>query len=554
MKKTKIIAILCLALANYGCDTDEFLTERNPNALDPVLFWQNTAQVEQGLSGAYGALQFNGVMGPGGAVSLVVRSDLGRPNNWEVEPRFLQTLAFNDNSPIVVDKWENVYEGVFRTNQVLENLDVVEDEERRMEIEAEARFLRGLYYYMLYQGYNGGSVILHTTVPKTFEDLNKPLAPAEEVFQLILGDLEFAEMHLPRTWDRSNLGRATWGAAAAMLGKLWINEREYVTAREYFKSIIDSDLYALAEEPGWNFDEDHEYNSESIFEVAFSSSLKPGNAWHATDGPNGSEGTRRPFSIGPTQGGGFRVVMPSYWVTMLYKADSMDRTDERYNGTDENGDPIEFVYTLRTSVSIALADDTGTRLYRRSSDQGGGYINGEGSYVKKGLNWWLAQEREQEQNSGINERMIRLADIYLLYAETLLQTGGSYTEALRYVNEIRDRGGAVELREADYDATSLMEHIMWVERPIELMFEGHDMRWEDLRRWGRTKEQYERLAAMKFVLEDKNLRWHEEDDSEDSAIQEFIEAAMAYDPARHDYFPIPATERRTNLNFDDSGN
>ena len=55
------------------------------------------------------------------------------------------------------------------------------------------------------------------------------------------------------------------------------------------------------------------------------------------------------------------------------------------------------------------------------------------------------------------------------------------------------------------NSESLMEQIMWVERPLELMFEGHDTRWEDLTRWGKVQEQYDRLASKRYVLIQKNL-------------------------------------------------
>ena len=74
-----------------------------------------------------------------------------------------------------------------------------------------------------------------------------------------------------------------------------------------------------------------------------------------------------------------------------------------------------------------------------------------------------------------------------MYAECILNTDGDYTEALVYVNHIRNRAGVELLDVANYDADSLMEHIMWVERPLELMFEGFDLRWEDLTRWGKAK-------------------------------------------------------------------
>jgi hypothetical protein len=141
----------------------------------------------------------------------------------------------------------------------------------------------------------------------------------------------------------------------------------------------------------------------------------------------------------------------------------------------------------------------------------------------------------------------------LLYAECLLQTAGDFTEALDMVNAIRTRAGVLPLTEADYDTDSLMEHIMWVERPLELMFEGHDIRWEDLTRWGKVKEQYERLAAKSYTIDGKVL--YEYDSAVHGSlkkIKEFVEAAKVYSPETHDYFPIPATELNSNPDFLDN--
>jgi hypothetical protein len=546
MKQQKLHILLISALIIFYSCSDDRLDLENPNNLSADSFWSSESDLQQGLIATYAALQLDGLLGGAAASQLPVRSDTGRPNNWNANAIGLNKLAFNENSDIVKKRWRDCYIGIYRANQVLENLDL--STQNRTQIEAEAKFLRGFYYYSLYRGYNNGSVIIHTTVPESSEDFYKSPSPAEDVYDLILSDFEFAYNNLPEQYDNNqDIGRATWGAAAAMLGKLHINEHNYTDAKDKFQEIIISNLYSLTANIGDNFDIENEMKSESIFEVAFSTELKSGTSNGAADGPLGSEATSRARTLATTQGGGYRTIMPSYYITMLFKNDVMDINNPINSNRIGNAN-----YSIRASLSIAIADDDNTTLYQRPSNQGGGYNNFEASYLKKNQNWTLFTESDQSI-SGINERAIRLADIKLLYAECLLMLDESYNGALEQVNAIRQRAGVVLLNSADYDPESLMEHIMWVERPLELMFEGHDTRWEDLIRWGKVREQYDRLASKRYVLIQKNL--YEFDPNihtnftEQTALKEFKDASEAYQPGTHNYFPIPSTEQNSNPNL-----
>ena len=545
MKLKTLNIILAGALLIFCSCNDDYLDIENPNNLSAASFWSSETDIQQGLVATYAALQRDGILGGSAATQLPVRSDVGRPNNWNANAIGLNKLTFNENSDIVKKRWRDCYIGIYRANQVLTNINNIElNEATKTQMEAEARFLRGFFYYSLYRGYNSGSVIIHTTVPESRDDFYKSPSPAEDVYNLILSDLEFAYEHLPKQYPNEDLGRATWGAATAMLGKLHINELDYISAKKYFGEILDSNLYSLVPNIGDNFNEEGEMNSESIFEVAFSTLAKPGTLGGAADGPLGSEATSRAITLATTQAGGYRTIMPSYYMTMLFKNDLMDPTNPI--NTTRTG---SAKYSMRASSSIAIADDNNTTLYQRASNLGGQYNNGEASYLKKFQNWLLDRESDQSI-SGINERVIRLADVMLLYAECLIEMGEPYSEALSLVNEIRQRAGVILLNETDYDANSIMEHIMWVERPLELMFEGHDIRWEDLTRWGKVKEQYERLASKKYVLISKVL--YEYDPvihatiNGNNILNEFTEAATIYQPGVHNYFPIPSTEQNSN--------
>lgn len=548
MRHIKYLFLVLSVLLLANCNQENFLEVKNQNNLDAGNFWATTDDLNRGLVATYAALQLEGLFGGTSATQLPVRSDVGRPNNWNANARSLQTLAFNENTSVVKERWQACYVGVYRANQVLanlENIDNISKEELTL-VEAQTRFLRGFFYYSLYRGYNKGSVILLTDVPGSREELYQKLAPAEEVYNVILSDLEFAYNNLPKEYaDEADLGRVTWGAAASMLGKLHINEKDFETAKRYFKEVIDSDLYDLVDNIEDNFSEENEFNEESIFEVSFSIEAKPGTAGSARDGATGSEATSRARILAVTSGGGWRVIMPSYWVTMLFRSDTADLS------LPMNADRVRpdgsAGYSVRASASVAIANDIHSTLYQKESNQAP-YNNREASYMKKFQNW----RKDIESNltvSGINERAIRLADIMLLYAETLIETGGSYTEALDMVNQIRARAGVKLLDAAGYNSESLMEHIMWVERPLELMFEGHDLRWEDLVRWDKAKEQYQRLAAMRFVQIDKTLHFYDPanpDHENLQQLQEFQEAADLYDPELHNYFPIPSTELTSN--------
>ena len=543
MKRNKLLILLIATLTVLcSCSYDQLNIE-NPNNLPLDNFWSSEEDIQKGLIATYAALQLDGLFGGASSTQHPVRSDTGRPNNWNANAIGLSKLAFNENSDIVKKRWRDCYIGIFRANQVLANLYTLDlSEQTRTQIEAEARFLRGFFYYSLYRGYNGGSVIIHTTPPQSSEDFYKSPSPANEVFNLIKSDLEFAYTNLPQQYENSqDLGRATWGAATAMLGKLHINAHNYDLAKMKFKEILDSNLYSLTANIGDNFDAEHEMNSESIFELAFSTELSQGSSGSAADGPLGSEATSRARTLATVEGGGYRTIMPSYYMTMLFKKDTMDIT----NPINSNRTGVAN-YSIRASMSIAIANDDNTTLYQNPSNLGGAYNNNEASYLKKFQNWTLLRESDQSI-SGINERVIRLADVMLLYAECLIQTGGAYTEALDLINEIRYRAGVVLLEPVDYDNSSTMEHIMWTERPLELMFEGHDTRWEDLTRWDKVQEQYDRLALKSYVLISKNL--YEFDPAihnEGNKLIEFESAATSYQSAIHNYFPIPSTEQNSN--------
>lgn len=568
MKKSNIYILLSgLLLLLSACNEEEFLTRTNPNTITTDLYWQSPEDFESGLAATYGALQFRAVSGDQLTYEWV-RGDIGGTEPWYPQLPF-RNLTFNDNTEFVTARWNELYVGIFRANQVLENLleqkltTFASGQAER--IEAQARFLRGMYYFWLVNTYNGA--IVHTEVATDGDDFAKPFSSKDQVYNdVIIPDFEFALANLPQSWPSADdLGRVTTGTAASMLGKVHLFNGNWAEAAAYFKQVIDSGVYELTADVMDNFTDENEFNSESIFEVSYSNVLKPGISAHVVDNSiyeNGTEATALAQAIGQLSFGGFNVVLPSYYLHELFINDEIDPAQSINAGRAQSS---------RTYATIVPRNGDGM-YYGLPIREKPGWAFGQSAYIKKFTNWYQwDQEDPATLRSGINFRHIRLADVYLMYAEAILNRDGegATTEAMEYIDRVRSRAGVLTLAQymdanngqipvlhisqihgermfTDPNAEALLTHLRRVERPLELCFEGH--RWVDLVRWGMVKEVFEELRADE-VWREQNI-----DLSNPVAplfIQERIRpdfkvAADNYNPAAHDYFPIPTGEVQSN--------
>ncbi|WP_373400023.1 RagB/SusD family nutrient uptake outer membrane protein [Algoriphagus halophilus] len=209
-KRTLASASLCAMLLT-GCGQD-FLEETNPNAITTDTFWETSSQFQSALATVYGATQFQAISG-GGLVNEMILGDIGGTEAW-YRPTAYRNLTYNDASDQVTDKWNQLYIGIFRANQVINQIQEADPSiflaNEKEIIEAEARFLRAFFYFQLATTY--GQAVIRTTVPVSDADFNTPPSPKEEIFTtVVMPDLEFAKTHLPKIWDDKNKGRVTWG-------------------------------------------------------------------------------------------------------------------------------------------------------------------------------------------------------------------------------------------------------------------------------------------------------------------------------------------------------
>jgi hypothetical protein len=314
--------------------------------------------------------------------------------------------------------------------------------------EGEALFIRGFAHFMLWNVF--GTAPVDTIVVKSTSQFNIPSSEGVELLDQAITDLTSAAELLPTTpWGANDVGRLTANAAYGMLGKVLTfrasatkSDADYQAAITAFNQISG---VSLVPNFGDNFSANAENNAESLFEFQAGKNIigQPQNPWLSNTACDcGSSG--------------------SYY-QMYYDGD----------GTYMGGG--RFLPTAKLRNIFAATDP---RLPHTLDD--------DKSHVTKYVVG--GDVRDGSVNSINNHRILRYADVLLLKAEAILQSGGSTSEAIGLINQVRTRartmpGGTTEpanLNTAETNVGTIMQWIM-DERLRELAGEGH--RWFDLRRW-----------------------------------------------------------------------
>ncbi|ANQ47444.2 RagB/SusD family nutrient uptake outer membrane protein [Flammeovirga sp. MY04] len=587
MSKIRYIKLFLVISVLLGSCTN-FLEEINPNEISKDNFWKDLDQSQLGLNSVYAALFHHDLLA---IQEEAVRSDLGYPGYGRPSPQsnFIDIAwynqTFNAGTESLNKKWEALYTGIFRANQVIEGLNNLKpnlaekDYDRWDEQMGQALFFRGLYHFYLHSSYNNGRVIIRDYVPVTKEDYQKSVSSSEEVIAFFRNDLKTALEMLPSSYSgASNVGKVTKGTASTILGTSYLYQEQYDSAIYYFDDVMNNPDYGyeLVYDTDLLFTHAGEHNKESIFEISFSiDQRKDQGVWDEKGSHN-----RLARAFSPAEMDGGRNVIPSAWIAYAYKTEPMDQNDPRNFVIDADGVSKLRNTTLRASSMVALVQDVNTPYYQQASvPQGTPFSNYEYAYYKKYTNFDI-YESEMDSPLGVfasgkNITVNRLADVYLMYAEAQLKGNGNVEEALKYINRIRHRwalrllGTASEFPSSEHDntaysVTSLMNHIMYVEKPLEMSVEGYSTRTIDLRRWDISKQRYSELAQEVYHLGDYEKCWVDEEgnlkdrllstlepgakpaDNNGIDIKDFQQAAANYNKNLHAYLPIPLSEIQNN--------
>lgn len=479
---TRIGLASAVLLGTAACEKN-LLDQVNPNQPLDTTFWNSSDDALRASTACYAGLQGLGMYRRWLNFATDLRDDTGFSQSpWGELADFTRFVQTNYNFEVSNNIWRDHYRTIFRCNQVIAKVPGIAtgtgpgqiSTVLQKRIVAEARFLRALSYFNL--------VSLYGNVPLALEystELNQavPQGTEAQVWAQVISDLQAAQPDLPATYTGNDVGRATRGAATALLGKAYMQNRRWADAQVQFAQVINSNLYRVTGVPYTdNFRHTSENNPESIFEVQFSDEKKGGN--DAGGGPDAtsSQGGQRSQFWG-TPGFGFNDGEVRPWVVreFLQEATTTGQRDPRLAAT------VFYNRRDQTQFSTTLPTDADTLVY------GTGFLTRYGKDARNRARvYWRKYQTDyyrtfEDFDSPINHRVIRYADVLLLQAEALNEQGNT-AAAVPLVNQVRQRAGLRDLPASASASQSAMRNQLMHERTTELTGEG--VHWFDLQRWG----------------------------------------------------------------------
>lgn len=362
----------------------------------------------------------------------------------------LDNYTFQDNESLFHNTWRNYYQMIYRSNIVLNRIEEVDPSaiQNRDRHIAEAKFLRAFAYFDLVRIF--GDVPMITTVLNDEEALQSGRENVDRIYdEIIINDLIEAGNLLPEQYASAEVGRATKGAAKALLGRVYITRGDFLNAEIQLLEVSNMG-YTLLEEFNDLFDYSFEHHTEYIFDVEYQDGVLAGSSFTNEFSPANP------------------VVMEHYGV--------FGGTGNTYTPSDELFELFQL-HDLRRDITVL----------KGITDEEGNYIPISGQVGASSFTAKYMHPLERGGDSPANWKVIRYADVLLMLAEALNENG-KIQEAHNYINQVRKRAGLEDF--SDLTQNELREMI-YLERRLELSFEGH--RWFDL---VRTKRAYEILHPL----------------------------------------------------------
>lgn len=356
------------------------------------------------------------------------RSDnltLSAPTSGTQDRYDIDHFVEKPSNGILSSYWANFNNNVYRCNLLLDQIDGANFADNlKKQYKGEAMFIRALNYFNMYRIWGGVPATKH--VVSAAEALKIARYSDDQMFDLIAGDLKeiVDNNYLPDSYSSADMGRATSGAAKALLGKVYLTFHKWTEARDILAQLIGK--YQLVTPISQVFNVDNKDNNEIIFAVHFNKEVE-------------GEGH-------------------SYWYNIT-------------NASDETNQSSSLINTYPTG-------DTRKDLITYVKAANNVYL----------MNKFYDTKSSTFNVVGNDQILLRYADVLLMYAEALNEIGYDASEsslALKCLNEVRERAGISDLTAKQLNSQEKFRKGILVERQREFPYEGQ--RWFDLIRMGFAK-------------------------------------------------------------------
>lgn len=463
-------ALLPMTSLAFTACSDGFFDRYPTDSMQMETYLQNDTELQNILFNGYYHLQ-DITLNVNYVNSLATDEGYDYKKNNSVGHISLNESTWDATLGITSDIWEHCFNMINRCNNVLSKLDNA-TEANRTQYEGEACFLRAYAYFTLVRLF--GPVPITTTPIEDYSTLySYDRSSVNDVYNQIKEDLQTAIANLPDHYSASNMqGRATRIAAYTMQADVLMTQQDFTSARNSLENIINyanqnSDILGLESDVLQIYASDNPMGKEIIFASQYNNGATVvANPLMGRCIPAGTPSTQ-PAYIYPdgtqstiTTSQGTSCMLVTWELYNTFKANGNDQRFQKliYNGIYTN----EYVSNASDEVDVTEE----------------GY-----TYLPVTLKYFDFKNEGMTTCASGNDNIIyRYADVLLMYAECLNETGSTANAAI-YLNEVRTRAG---LPNTTATTQEEMDAAIEDERMLELCFEGH--RWYDLIRRGRITE------------------------------------------------------------------
>lgn len=425
MKRYNYIFILAASLSLISC-SDSFFDLEPSNSVVTDKVYQSASDFNVAVIGCYSKLQtqVNFYM-----ECCEYRSDnlnLSAPTAGTQDRYDIDHFMEKPSNGILDSYWANFNNNVYRCNMILDRIDAANfDEKLKKQYKGEAMFIRALNYFNMYRIWGG--VPVTKKVVTVDEAMKISRVTDEQMLDFLGGDLKtiVEENMLPESYSGEDLGRATSGAAMALLGKVYLTFHEWDLASDVLSQLIGK--YELIKPVSKVFDVENKMNKEIIFAIRFNKEVE-------------GEGH-------------------GYWYSITNLTDDSNQSESLVNSYATNDDRKNLITYVNAAANVCL------------------------------MNKFFDVKSDTYNVVGNDQILLRYADVLLMYAEALNEIGYDASEgsvALKQLNDVRERAGLGKLSNVELPDQSSFRRAILDERQREFPYEGH--RWYDLVRMGYAKE------------------------------------------------------------------